>query len=63
MALVKYVGPHIDGVDVQVYPGQFVTAALGEPVELPDAIAKDLLANQGINWEKASPAKKKDGDR
>lgn len=61
MASVKYVGPHIDGVDVQVSPGQFVTAAYGEPVELPDDIAKDLLANQSANWEKAP--KKKDGDR
>lgn len=61
MASVKYVGPHIDGVDVQVSPGQFVTAAHGEPVELPDAVAKDLLDNQASNWEKDSP-KKKGGD-
>lgn len=61
MASVKYVGPHIDGVDVQVGPGQFVTAPFGEPVELPDAVANDLLANQSVNWEKDSP-KKKAGD-
>jgi hypothetical protein len=56
MAIVKYVGPHIDGVDVQVSPGQFVTAAHGEPVDLPDAIAKELTATD--NWESESPRKK-----
>lgn len=53
-----YTGPH-DEVDV---PGLGITARAGEPVEVEDKAAKELLA-QGGPWAKAGQKAKEDAER
>jgi len=55
---IVYTGGH-DEVDV---PGLQITARQGEPVEVADAVAAELLA-QGGPWAKAGPKAKEDADR
>lgn len=55
MALVKYVGPHRPGVAVPYGLGE-IEATYGEPVDVPDDLARGLLG-QPSNWEAVQPAK------
>ena len=59
---VKYTGPHEGGVTV-VDPGAEFEVAFGETVEVPDALAKRLVAQEPTAWsiEKAAKAAK-DGE-
>jgi hypothetical protein len=59
---VIYIGPH-DGVEVPLDPGNAMSSWAvaerdGKPVDLPDKLAKGLIAEQPSNWQPAKPAKK-----
>lgn len=59
---VIYVGPH-DAVEVRLVPGNPLSAWVvaerdGEPVDLPDKLAKALVAEQPSNWQPAPKAAK-----
>lgn len=62
MALVRYVGPHIDGVQIPWGLGA-IDVPHGEPVEVPDDLATSLL-EQETNWQPVKrAARKKEADR
>jgi hypothetical protein len=56
VALIRYVGPFIDGVAVPYGLGE-IAAQHGVPVEVPDDLAAGLL-DQPSNWQAAKAAKK-----
>lgn len=58
MAQVRYIGPHAEGVDIQV-DGKWVQVPHGGTLEVSDADAASLC-EQATNWEvvKAAPPKK-----
>ena len=58
MPLVRYIGPHVDGVTVKHGHGG-VEARPGQPVEVPDDLASALLA-QPTNWEAVPSSSKKE---
>jgi hypothetical protein len=62
MALVKYVGPFPEGVDIHV-DGKWVQVPHGGTLEVSDADAASLC-EQKENWEavKAAPPKKDKAD-
>ena len=52
---VKYVGPHRGGLQqVGTLP---IDIAHGEPVELPDNLAKKLLAGAPAHWKATKPTR------
>ena len=51
MALVRYIGPHTEGVDLvpQDHPAQF--CAWGEVVDLPDEVVHGRASQEATGWD------------
>lgn len=60
MAVVRYIGPFAEGVDINV-DGKWRQVPQGGTLEVSDADAKSLCEQVG-NWEMV-PAKKKDAEK
>ena len=59
--LVRYVGPHRPGVDVETLDhGPLGTVEHGHQIDLPADVAKSLLLQGPEHWEPVK-AKKKEG--
>ena len=56
MAVIEYVGPHVDGVVVPYGLGE-IAAPHGVPIEVPDDLAAGLL-DQPSNWRATKAAAK-----
>lgn len=61
MATVRYIGPHAEGVDIQV-DGKWVQVPHGGTLEVSASDAKSLC-EQETNWERVKDAPSKDEKR